>query len=169
MLDDATKPLLYAQLSPEETSHAFLIALRPCWRAAGCPSPCTPTGRSAFHTPTPGGLVDRTHLTVVGPILARFGIQHIPRYSPQARGRVERLNRTLQRRLVNELRVAAVTTLEAANAYLREQFIADYNREFTRPPAYLASAFLPLGAALHLDQLLGSIAIRRVRAPRRPA
>ena len=88
----------------------------------------------AFHTPTAGGRVDRTHLTVVGRILARLGIEHIPSYSPQARGRVERLNRTLQGRLVNELRVAGIATLEAANAYLREQFIADYNSEFTRPP-----------------------------------
>ena len=55
---------------------------------------------------------------------------------------------------MNELRVAGVTTLEAANAYLREQFIPDYNREFTRPPADPASAFVPLGAALDLDQLL---------------
>ena len=70
----------------------------------------------AFHTPTAGGRVDRTHLTVVGRILARLGIEHIPSYSPQARGRVERLNRTLQGRLVNELRVAGITTLEAANA-----------------------------------------------------
>ena len=49
--------------------------------------------------------------------------------------------------------MAGITTLEAANAYLREQFIADYNREFTRPPADPASAFVPLGAAVDLDQL----------------
>jgi hypothetical protein len=83
-----------------------------------------------------------------------LGIEHIPSYSPQARGRVERLNRTLQGRLVNELRVAGITTLEAANAYLRDQFIADYNREFTRPPADPANAFVPLGDTVDLDQLL---------------
>ena len=57
--------------------------------------------------------IDRTHLTVVGRILARLGIEHIPSYSPQARGRVERLNRTLQDRLVNELRVGGIATLDA--------------------------------------------------------
>ena len=55
---------------------------------------------------------------------------------------------------MNELRVAGITTLEAANAYLREPFIPDYNREFSRLPADPASAFVPLGAALDLDQLL---------------
>ena len=155
VLDDATKRLLYAQLWPEETSHAVLMALRAVLAGFGLPMALyTDRAGWAFHTPTAGGRVDRTHLTVVGQILARLGIEHIPSYSPQARGRVERLNRTLQGRLVNELRVAGVTTLEAANAYLREQFIPDYNHEFTRPPADPASAFVPLGAALDLDQLL---------------
>lgn len=154
-LDDATKQLLYAQLWPEETTHAVLTALRAVLAGFGLPMALyTDRAGWAFHTPTAGGRVDRTHLTVVGRILARLGIEHIPSYSPQARGRVERLNRTLQGRLINELRVAGITTLEAANAYLREQFIADYNSEFTRPPADPASAFVPLGAAVDLDQLL---------------
>jgi hypothetical protein len=155
VLDDATKRLLYAQLWPEETSHAVLMALRAVLAGFGLPMALyTDRAGWAFHTPTAGGPVDRTHLTVVGRILARLGIDHIPSYSPQARGRVERLNRTLQGRLVNELRVAGVTTLEAANAYLREQFIPDYNREFTRPPADPASAFVPLGEGVDLDHLL---------------
>jgi len=154
-LDDATKRLFYAELWPEETTHAVLTALRTVLAGFGLPMALyTDRAGWAFHTPTAGGRVDRTHLTVVGRILARLGIEHIPSYSPQARGRVERLNRTLQGRLINELRVAGITTLEAANAYLREQFIADYNSEFTRPPADPASAFVPLGAALDLDQLL---------------
>jgi hypothetical protein len=107
----------------------------------------------AFHTPTAGGPVARTRLTVVGRILARFGIEHIPSYSPQARGRVERLNRTLPGRLVNELRVAGITTLEAAHAYLREPFLPDYQTQFTRPPADPASAFSPLGDGVDLAPL----------------
>jgi hypothetical protein len=154
-LDDATKQLLYAQLWPEETTHAVLMALRVVLAGFGLPMALyTDRAGWAFHTPTAGGPVDRTHLTVVGRILARLGIEHIPSYSPQSRGRVERLNRTLQGRLINELRVAGITTLEAANAYLRDQFIADYNSEFTRPPADPASAFVPLGGAVDLDQLL---------------
>jgi hypothetical protein len=154
-LDDATKQLLYAQLWPEETTHAVLSALRAVLAGFGLPIALyTDRAGWAFHTPTAGGPVDRTHLTVVGRILARLGIEHIPSYSPQARGRIERLNRTLQGRLINELRVAEITTLEAANAYLRDQFIADYNREFTRPPADPANAFVPLGDTVDLDQLL---------------
>ena len=64
--------------------------------------------RWAFHTPTAKGPVDKTHLTQVGRALAHLGVEHIPAYSPQARGRSERLNRTLQDRLVNELRVAGI-------------------------------------------------------------
>lgn len=155
VLDDATKRLLYAQLWPEETTHAVLTALRAVLAAFGLPMALyTDRAGWAFHTPTAGGRVDRTHLTVVGRILARLGIEHIPSYSPQARGRVERLNRTLQGRLINELRVAGITTLEAANAYLQDQFIPDHNPQFTRPPADPASAFVPLGDAVDLDQLL---------------
>jgi hypothetical protein len=162
-LDDATKRLLYAELWPEETTHAVLTALRTVLAGFGLPMALyTDRAGWAFHTPTAGGRVDRTHLTVVGQILARLGIEHIPSYSPQARGRVERLNRTLQGRLINELRVAGITTLEAANAYLRDQFIADYNSEFTRPPADPASAFIPLSGAVDLDQLLAEDGERRV-------
>jgi hypothetical protein len=154
VLDDATKRLLYAQLWPEETTHAVLTALRAVLASLGLPMALyTDRAGWAFHTPTAGGPVDRTRLTVVGRILARFGIEHIPSDSPQARGRVERLNRTLQGRLVNELRVAGITTLEAANAYLREQFLPDYQTQFTRPPADPASAFSALGDGVDLEPL----------------
>ena len=69
----------------------------------------------AFHTPTAKGPVDKKQLTQVGRALAQLGVEHIPAYSPQARGRSERLNRTFQDRLVNELRVAGITTIPAAN------------------------------------------------------
>lgn len=155
VLDDATKRLLYAQLWPEETTHAVLMALRSILPGFGLPMALyTDRAGWAFHTPKAGGRVDRTHLTVVGRVLARLGIEHIPSYSPQARGRVERLNRTLQGRLVNELRIAGIRTLEAANAYLRDQFIPDYHTQFTRPPADPASAFVPLSDGDDLDQLL---------------
>src|SRR5437899_9496797 len=154
VLDDATKRLLYAQLWPAETLQAVMTALAHVVRTFGL-SLALYTDRAgwAFHTPKAGGPVDRDHLTHVGRALARLGIEHIGAYSPQARGRGERLNRTLQDRLVNELRLAGITSLEAANAYLRERFIADYNATFTRPPADPTSAFAPL-RDVDLDQLL---------------
>src|SRR5438477_247349 len=99
----------------------------------------------AVHTPTSGTAPDRTKLTQVGRALARLGIEHILGYSPQARGRSERANGTLQGRLVSELRVAGITTVAAANRYVREHFISDYNARFARRPADPASAFVPVG------------------------
>jgi hypothetical protein len=84
-------------------------------------------------------------LTQVGRALARLGVEHIPAYSPEARGRSERLNRTFQDRLVNELRVTGITTVPAANRYLHERFLATYDARFTHAPADPASAFVPLG------------------------
>jgi hypothetical protein len=154
VLDDATKRLLYAQLWPAETTQAVMVALREVFRTYGLPRALyTDRAGWAFHTPKAGGPIDRTRLTQLGRALRRLGVAHIGAYSPQARGRGERLNRTVQGRLVNELRVAGVTTLEAANAYLRERFIPDYNATFTRSPADPSSAFVPLGG-IDLDQLL---------------
>lgn len=154
VLDDATKRLLYAQLVESESTATVMTALREVLQTSGLPMALyTDRAGWAFYTPTAGGRVDRTHLTQVGRALARLGIEHIAAYSPQARGRGERLNRTLQDRLVNELRVAGITTLEAANRYVRDCFIPDYNATFTRPPADPASAFVPLGA-VDLDPIL---------------
>ena len=154
VLDDATKRLLYAQLWPAETAEAVMTALRAVFESHGLPIALyTDRAGWAFHTPKAGEPVDRTKRTQVGRALHRLGIEHIPAYSPQARGRSERLNRTLQDRLVNELRLAGITTLEAANAYLRARFIPAYNEEFARPPADPASAFVPVGT-VDLDQIL---------------
>jgi len=107
----------------------------------------------AVHTPTSGSAPDLRHPTQVGRALTRLGIEHILGYSPQARGRSERANRTLQDRLVNELRVAGITTVAAANRYVRDRFLPAFNAEFGRPPADPASAFVPLGR-VDLDQIL---------------
>src|SRR5258708_11898450 len=100
----------------------------------------------AFETPKAGGKVDKVHLTQVGMALSRLGVEHIPSYSPQARGRSERMNRTLQGRLVNELRAAGIRTMEAANRHLRERYIPTHNDAFQRPPLDPSSAFVPLGS-----------------------
>jgi hypothetical protein len=107
----------------------------------------------AFHTPSAKGPVDKTQLTQVGRALARLGIEHIPSYSPQARGRSERLNRTFQDRLVNELRVAGIATIAAANMYLADRFVPQHNATFARAPRDPASAFVALGPT-DLDAIL---------------
>jgi len=145
-IDDATKRVLYAQLVPAESTATVMTALWTILETHGLPQALyTDRAGWAFYTPKAGERVDRDKLTQVGRALARLGIEHIPAYSPQARGRSERLNRTFQGRLVNELRVAGISTVTAANRYLREQFLAAYDRRFARPPTDPAPAFVPLG------------------------
>ena len=154
MVDDATKHVLYAQLWPQETTAAVLTALRAVLEFHGLPMALyTDRAHWAFHTPKAGQGPDRTKLTQVGRALDQLGIEHIPAFSPQARGRSERVHRTLQDRLVNELRVAGIQTVAAANRYLREQFVPAYNATFGRAPADPESAFVPLGR-VDLDQIL---------------
>ncbi len=155
VVDDATKRLLYAQLvAGGESVVAIMTALRAVLEAHGLPMALyTDRASWAVYTPTSGTSPDRRKLTQVGRALQRLGIEHILGYSPQARGRSERVNRTLQDRLVNELRVAGIRTLPAANRYLREQFLPAFNAEFGRPPADPGSAFVPLGR-VDLEQIL---------------
>jgi transposase len=146
IVDDATSRLLYAQLWPGETSAAVMTALREVVELYGIPMNLyTDRAGWAFYTPQAGGKVDKEKLTQVGRMLARLGVEHIPAYSPQARGRSERLNRTLQDRLVNELRVAGVRSVAAANRYLRERFIGAHNEEFSRAPREVANVFVSVG------------------------
>jgi hypothetical protein len=160
--DDATNQVLYAQLWPGETATAVLTALREVFTTYGLPIALYSDRASwAFYTPTARGPVDKRRLTQVGRALARLGVEHIPAYSPQARGRSERLNRTFQDRLVHELRVAGVTTLAAANAYLREVFVPRHNATFAHPARDPESAWVPLGA-VDLDQILCHEETRRV-------
>jgi transposase len=155
IVDDATKHLLYAELREGgESVAAIMTALRAVLERYGVPmARYTDRAHWAVHTPTSGSAPDRRQPTQVGRALARLGIEHVLGYSPQARGRSERVNRTLQDRLVNELRVAGIATVAAANRYLRTRFLPAFNAEFARPPADPASAFVPVGR-IDLDQIL---------------
>jgi len=155
VVDDATKRLLYAELREGgESVAAILTALRAVLERYGVPIALyTDRAHWAVHTPTSGSAPERRPPTQVGRALARLGIEHILGYSPQARGRSERAHRTLQDRLVNELRVAGIATVARANRYLQDHFLPAYNAEFGRPPADPASAFVPPGR-VDLDQIL---------------
>src|SRR5499433_1444987 len=146
IVDDATKHVLYAQLvEGGESVAAIMTALQAVLATHGIPGALyTDRASWAVITPTSGTDPDRTKLTQVGRALARLGVEHIVGCSPQARGRSERANGTLQGRLVNELRVAGIRTVPAANRYLREHFIPQYNATFGRPPADPHSAFVPI-------------------------
>jgi transposase len=154
IVDDATSALLYAQLWPQETTLAVMHGLAHVLRTEGLPmARYTDRAGWAFVTPKATGPVDKTRLTQVGRALHQLGIEHIPAYSPQARGRSERMNRTLQGRLVNEFRVAQVQTIAAANRDLRERYVPQHNATFRRPPREATTAFVPLGP-VDLDAIL---------------
>jgi transposase len=142
-MEDATSELYSVIVVAQEgTASSFLglgetIAKQGLFRAL-----YTDRGSHYFHTPKAGGKVDKAKLTQVGRALQQLGITHIPAYSPEARGRMERVFGTLQSRLPPELRVAGITTIAGANRYLRERFVPDYNARFAVPAAETGSAFL---------------------------
>lgn len=154
VVDDATRQLLYAQLCAHEGTDPVLAAVHAVVARHGVPQALyTDRAGWAAHTPKSGGPVDKERPTQVGRALARLGVEHILAYSPQARGRGERLNRTLQDRLVHELRLARIATVERANAFITDTFLARHNEEFAVAPADATSAFVTAGGA-DLDQIL---------------
>jgi len=131
IVDDATGRLLHARLEQGENLWAIFRALKAVFERYGLPmSLYSDRAGWAFHTPKAGGKVDRERLTQVGRALTELGVEHIPSYSPQARGRSERLNRTLQERVVQELKAAGIETVEEANRYLGERYVPLHNELF---------------------------------------
>ena len=102
----------------------------------------TDRGSHYFVTRKAGEAVDKERLTQVGRALERLGVEHIPAYSPQARGRSERLFSTLQDRLPKELALAGIADVEAANRFIRDVYLPAHNARFARPPEIAESAFV---------------------------
>ena len=146
ILDDATSEIYYAQLVEEESTRTVMAGLREVIETQGlfC-SLYSDRGSHFFVTMKAGEKVDPHRLTQVGRALKELGIQMIPAYSPQARGRSERSFGTWQNRLPQELRLAGVTGREEANWFLRERYIAEFNRKFARPAAETGTAFRRCG------------------------
>lgn len=148
-MDDATSTIYSAFLVEEEGTASSFAALLEVFGAKGLPlSLYTDRGSHYFFTPKAGGAVAKDRLTQVGRALAQLGIEHIPAYSPEARGRSERMFGTLQDRLPKELALAGIGTIEAANRFLREVYLPAHNARFARPPALPESAFVAADAAL---------------------
>jgi transposase len=144
-LDDATGAIYSAFLVEEEGTDSTFRALAEVFGAHGLPlSLYTDRGSHYFYTPEAGGKVDRAHLTQVGRALDHLGVEHIAAYSPQARGRSERPFQTLQDRLVKELALAKIETITAADAFMRDVFIPDYNTRFAVKAEQDGSAFVAI-------------------------
>ena len=142
ILDDATKEIYYAHLVEEESTRMVMAGLRSVieWKGLFC-ALYSDRGSHSFVTPKAGEKVDKHRLTQVGRAMKDLGVQMIPAYSPQARGRSERSFGTWQRRLPQELRPAGITTVEAANVVLNERYIVEFNDKFTVAAKEKGTAF----------------------------
>jgi hypothetical protein len=97
--------------------------------------------------------VDKDRLTQVGRALKHLGIEHIPAYSPEARGRSERMFGTLQDRLIKELAKAGIREVDAANAWIRDVYLPEHNARFAKPAALAENAFVAADPALLAETL----------------
>jgi len=144
ILDDATSEIYYAQLVEEESTVTVMAGLKEVIERKGvfC-ALYSDRGSHFWLTPKVGGKVDYHRRTQVGRALHELGVQMIPAYSPEARGRSERNFGTWQGRLPQELRLHQIRTLEAANQFLREHYVAEFNRRFQVAAAQRGNAFMP--------------------------
>ena len=152
-MDDATGEIYSAFLIEEEGTASTFRARKEVFGAHGLPmSLYTDRGSHYFFSPE-AGAIDRKQPTQVGRALAQLGVEHIGAYSPQARGRSERMFGTLQDRLVQELKLAGIAAIEAANAFIREVYLPAHNARFAVKAAQSDSAFTPI-PGVNLDEIL---------------
>jgi transposase len=149
-MDDATNEHYSMFFVPEEGTASSFQGVREVIVSRGLFSSLyTDRGSHYWHTPEAGGKVDKVNLTQFGRAMKHLGIEMIPAYSPEARGRSERAFATHQGRLPQELAAADIITLEAANRYLEEVYRPAFNAEFQQPAREEGSAFVPwIGGSL---------------------
>ena len=153
-LDDATSEIYSAFLVEEEGTTSSFRALAEVIGAQGLPwALYTDRASHYFVTPKAGAKVAKDQPTQVGRALAQLGIEHIPAYSPEARGRSERAFGTLQDRLPKELALAGITTIEAANRFIRQVYLSEHNARFAVAPEHPETAFVGDAAGVHRDIL----------------
>src|SRR6202049_3159936 len=142
ILDDATSEIYYAQLVEEESTRTVMARLREVIERKGlfC-ALYSDRGSHFFVTMREGEKVDKHRPTQVGRAMKELGVQMIAAYSPQARGRSERSFGTWQGRLPQELRLAGITTVDGANAFLRAQYIGEFNARFSVAAEEKGTAF----------------------------
>ena len=162
-MDDATSTIYSAFFVDEEGTMSSFRALSEVIAAEGLfGSLYTDRATHYWHTPEAGGKVDKDKVTQVGRALMQLGIELIPAYSPEARGRSERMFGTLQKRLPQELRLAGITDMAEANRFLKELYLPLHNARFAVPAEGKGAAFVPFAGALddilcvHADRVVGN-------------
>src|SRR5213082_431395 len=146
ILDDATSEIYYAQLVEEESTRTVMAGVREVIETQGlfC-ALYSDRGSHFFLTVKEGEKVDKHRLTQVGRAMKELGVQMIPAYSPQARGRSERSFGTWQGRLPQELRLAGISSVAEANSFLRGKYIEEFNGKFSVAAAEKGTAFRRTG------------------------
>jgi transposase len=158
VMDDATGALLHGVFAPEEDAQSYLICLRQVVLDKGIPLALYMDRHGIFrrnddHWSLQEQLAGEQTPTQVGQALRALGIEPIFAMSPQAKGRVERLFNTLQDRLVQELRLAGISTANEATAFLNGPFKADFNARFSKPARESQAAWRPLPRRLDIDRI----------------
>ena len=165
-IDDATGEIPYALFRDEEDAVGYFMLLRKIVEGPGLPLALYADRHTIFRSPKKATLeqelAGEAPRSQFGRLVNELGIELIPSYSPQGRGRVERLFGTLQDRLVKELGLMKTSTLEEANRFL-EDFLPRFNAGFAEPPAETESAYLALPEDLNLDELFCFKHPRKVR------
>jgi transposase len=143
-MDDATNEHYSMFFVEEEGTASSLRGVREVIESRGlfC-SLYTDRGSHYWHTPEAGGKVDRRHLTQFGRAMQQLGIEMIAAYSPEARGRSERMFRTHQDRLTKELAAAGIRGMAEANRYVKEVYLPAFNAEFSHPAREEGTGFVP--------------------------
>ena len=154
-MDDATGEHYSMFFCQEEGTLSSFLGVREVIERQGlfC-SLYTDRGSHYWMTPEVGGKVDKVKRTQFGRAMQQLGIEMIPAYSPEARGRSERAFRTHQDRLVKELAAAGITRMDKANAYVRHHYLPAYNEEFKRAAREEGSAFVSCADLGILDDIL---------------
>jgi len=153
-MDDANNEVYSLFFCEEEGTRSSFRGLSETMTKKGLPcSVYIDRASHYFVTDKAGDKVSKTHVTQVGRAMRQLGIEMIPAYSPQARGRSERMFGTLQRRLPQELRLRGITDMQSANRFLQEVYLPAHNARFMKPTQAEGSAFTPL-MGFALDDVL---------------
>lgn len=156
-IDDATGKLLHLEFVTSESTQAYFGAVRKYLQKHGRPMTFYMDKHGVFRVNTTkgktAGTTDSNGLTQFGRAMKELDIDCIFAESPQAKGRVEKINQTLQDRLVKEMRLRGISSMEQGNAYV-EEFMAVFNRKFVVVPKSPVNMHRPLLSTHNLDAIL---------------
>jgi hypothetical protein len=165
-IDDATGKIVYGTFRPNEDQAGYIMMLRSVAQSHGLPACLYHDRHTILHSPKAqtieDELADRIPQSEVQRIMMDLGIRSIPAHSPQAKGRVERLWRTLQDRLTKEMTIAGISTMSEANAFL-PAFIERFNTRFGKEPANTDSAWVAIEKGMDMHYYFSTSDLRVVR------